>query len=164
MLLLKICIYLLLNIYALNDMWWDTLNLLVSQGQKQMSSFPWAPFGAIHDFLLCAPHEWFPPPPFVLTSLLFHILPSIHTRHLHCMTGYSRIAMVLYSVLRSAAMYGLGPLFIPVWTGMSNPIHPTNTGRVNERKREGFLKFVVHQEPRDGCDHVCWQLRELVQG
>lgn len=40
----------------------------------------------------------------------------------------------------------------------------TNTCRVNERKSEGFLKFIVHQAQCDGCDHVCWQLRELVQG
>ena len=54
MLLLKIFIYLLQNIYALNDMWWDTLNLLVAQGQKRMSSSPWPPLGAMNDFLLCA--------------------------------------------------------------------------------------------------------------
>ena len=110
MLLLKIFIYLLLNIYALNDMWWDTLNLLVSQGQKRMSSSPWPPLGAMHDFLLCAP-TWVtpPPPPSVVTSLLLHILASIHTRCLHCVTGYSRRSMVLCSVLTSAATYEPGP-------------------------------------------------------
>lgn len=137
MLLLKICIFLLLNIYALKHLDGTPWTCLSLKAKSKCLLFPWPPSGAIHDFFLCAPKVSLLHPLFWLLSSFIYFLPAIWGVYT-AWPGTPRIAMVLYSVLRSAAMYGLGPLFIPVWTGMSNPIHPTNTSRVNEREERGI--------------------------
>ena len=109
---------------------WTCLSLKAKSECLLSHDHPW---GQCMTFSSVPPHEWLPPPPFVLTSLILHILPSIHTRHLHCMTRYSRIATVLYSVLISAATYELGPLFISVWTVLFIQQIPVEWVRGRER-------------------------------